>query len=348
MIKQPTFITGNPGPRIAIIKPDSNAGKRIVIAMQSFESTLCACQGLTKLRWTKTEPVFADVVVLPHGYPREQMDSWNARGKLLVEIVTDTADVPSDIGRFTLVYPFKAREALDLLTRIERRLTTPKNSPLAGADWGQLENPDGRGGDPWAFVESLRTIDSSPPQKTWFIGRKRGESLLWLCGDRPTYFVAPAAAQAIRNGSEQLDTMQLVPAVHGSTPDPVCESRPAIELRWFAGYHASAQPAPWLPPSAKYQLVHWPDFRVIAPARSQRRIAATLSFAPVSLKQLAERTDCPLEEVTRTLNALATCGAVSFVEADAANEPLGDSPATTRTRFRALFYDVRQFLRRRI
>jgi len=344
MISQPILIADKPGPRIALVDPAPSAGKQAATAMQLFDSMFWAFQGLTQLRWTKSAPLMADVIVVPQGFSREQLMTWNAHAKIVVEIIVDAAHAVAESGQYMLNYPFKAREALDLLAQLEVRLTTFSDAAAAGRARRQVNATDQAGEDSWQFVESLRTLDCSPWQKAWFVGQRRDESLFWLSGDCATYFTAPSTAKAIRSGDIQLSEVVLIPA-NGAKPDPVFRARSGIELRWFAGCQAGEELASWLPPTAQFRLTRWPDFKAILPAPSQVRIAAALNIEPVSLAQLMQRTDSSLPEATRTLNALAACNVISVIESGSvAKELPGSTSALPRKRVAAFFHDIRQRL----
>jgi len=343
MSSQPVFIVNRTGPRVALVDPAPNAGKHIATAMQLFDSMLWAFQGLTQLPWTKSAPLNADVIVVPQGFPEEQLMSWNADRKLVVEIVTVPTEPIPDLGQYVLTYPFKARQALELLLRLETRLTTPTDVAVVGRGQPQGNSPDHQRGK-WEFVEILRTLNPSLSQKDWFVGQRNGESLFWLSGDGLTYLTAPSTAQAIRSGTIDLSDVVLVPA-HGSKPNPILRARASIELRWFAGYYASEQLAPWLLSAMQYNLTRWPDFGAIRPAPSQIRIAAVLSIEPISLSQLVERSKSSLPEATRTLNALATCGALAVVESQSvAKRSPRKTSATPRKGFTRFFLEIRKHL----
>jgi hypothetical protein len=104
-------------------------------------------------------------------------------------------------------------------------------------------------------------------------------------------------------------------------------------LFWFATYHASAALAPWLEEKTSYRLLRWPDFGLVRASdevmrTAQIRICAALAETPGSIAATASRTQTAIEQATRTMNALASCGLIEPTTATI--EPArvaGQSPA---------------------
>jgi hypothetical protein len=169
--------------------------------------------------------------------------------------------------------------------------------------------------DPWIFLEALRMLWEVPNADVWLAGKLGKTTVLWLKGDGTEYSAEPAAVHAIRNGELPLYDVNLQT---GLPPPAHRAPRAATELLWFAGYHASSGLAPWLTATTHYRIARWPDFGLIRPLPTQIRATATLSKAALTLDELAERAQIPVDEAARMLNALSACRLLTAGSGDAA------------------------------
>jgi hypothetical protein len=196
--------------------------------------------------------------------------------------------------------------------------------------------------DEWRFVEALRTLRATQHPQVWIVARDSRGPVLWLQADGATYVAEPSTVQAIRRGAIQLSELTLH---DDSQPLGDPSPRPGAELYWFAGYHASDLPAPWLDSAARYRITRWPNFGWIRPLPSHIRVAAALAAAAADLRQIAFRAHVSMEEATRTLNALATCDIVAVVDSglEIAPQPR-QITAQPRGGFTAFLRNVRKHL----
>jgi hypothetical protein len=116
-------------------------------------------------------------------------------------------------------------------------------------------------------------------------------------------------------------------------------------LSWFAGYHASAELAPWLKPTVRYRVNRWPNFGLIRPLPAHIRVAAALTSAPARVDEIAGRAHVSSEEATRTLNALAVANVVVAAGDGAAPAQSSGLPAVgSRGGFATFLSNVRRHL----
>jgi hypothetical protein len=288
-----------PERRIALIKPPSTVEGKAAQAIQLMDSVLWAFKGTTRCEWTLAPPESADVIVVAHADTSEQVAEWKASGKLMVVVATDNdADVSSESR--VLVYPFRAMEVLALLERLDAEI----RSGASLKETSVVTTAAAEGGDPWIFVEALRTLRAVQNSEGWLVGRDGDTPLLWVKTDATGYFVDPSIAQALRRGQIDLSRLSLR---RGAQPAAGSFIRSGVELAWFAGFYASDRLAPWLIAEDRFRISRWPNFGLIRPPPSQIRVAATLAKTAVSLSELTARAQVPVDEATRTLNALATC-----------------------------------------
>jgi len=322
--------------RIALVKPASVIEEKITHALQLFDSILWAFQGTTRSTWTLVAPETAEVIVVHEGDPDERIGAWRASGKLIVEIsVRDRASSAA-----ALVYPFKASEVLALLERLD--------GPLNSQTDPQRENrsPDSgvprQSQEPWSFVETLRTIGEVQNAEAWLIARDAKVPCLWLRADGAVYVAEQSTIEAIRRGTLNLASLNLQKAV---PPERGPGPQPGSELSWFAGYHASAELAPWLKPTVRYRVNRWPNFGLIRPLPAHIRVAATLTSAPARVDEIAVRAHVSAEEATRTLNALAVANVVVAAGDEAAPARSSGLPAVgSRGGFATFLSNVRRHL----
>jgi hypothetical protein len=104
----------------------------------------------------------------------------------------------------------------------------------------------------------------------------------------------------------------------GQAPPSYRGSRSAVELQWFAGWHAGASRASWLDEATAYRVSRWPNFGLIRPNLSQIRATALLAATPLTLRELMKRGALSAEDAARTLNALDACGLLAAAERAAA------------------------------
>jgi hypothetical protein len=309
--------------RIALVKPRFSTDEQAGHAVQLFDSVLWVFNGTT--RWHIAPLDDAQVVVVHHSEPVAHLDTWQRAGKLIIKLSTDKTLHPA--GPRTLLYPFPAVQVLGMLERVEAEMEGWNDEPVAAPAAAAPTQP---GADPWSFVESLRTLRSLGNSTLWLECKgERGVSL-WIQGDGRRYFCDDDTAAAIRAGT--VDLSGLTP--NKSTPPPGnLTARPGQELFWFATYHASAALAPWLEEKTSYRLLRWPDFGLVRATdevirTAQIRICAALAETPASIAATATRTQTAIEQATRTMNALASCGLIE--PATATTEPAraaGQSPA---------------------
>jgi hypothetical protein len=288
--------------RIALVKPASVVEEKITHALQLFDSILWAFQGSTRCTWTLVAPEAAEVIVMHEGDPDQRIPAWRASGKLIVEIST------RDSSTSALVYPFRAAQALALLERLDGQLNS--QGDLHEANPSPDANVEKRSHEPWSFVETLRTIGEVQNSEAWLVARDVKVPCLWLRADGALYTAEPATIQAIRRGTLNLARLNLQ---KGAPPADGPSSRAGSELSWFAGYHASAELAPWLKPTARYRVTRWPNFGLIRPLPSHIRVAAALASTPARADEVAARASVSAEEATRTFNALAVANVLVAV-----------------------------------
>lgn len=299
--------------RIALVKPQFSTDEQAGHAVQLFDSVLWVFKGTT--RWQIAPIDDAEVVVVHHSEPAAHLDTWQRAGKRIIQLSTDKAQHPA--GPRTLLYPFPAVQVLSILEQMEAELEGWSDEPIVAP----VSAPSPPGTDPWSFVESLRTLRSLGSSTLWLECKGARGVSLWVQGDGRRYVCDKATAAAIRTGA--LDLSGLTPSK--STPPPGnLAPRPAHELFWFATYHASAALAPWLQEQTFYRLLRWPDLgRVRASDEltrtAQIRICAALADTPASIAAVAARTQTAVEQATRTMNALASCGLIE--PATATTEP---------------------------
>lgn len=290
--------------RIALVKPRFSADEQAGHAVQLFDSVLWVFKGTT--RWQITTIDDAQVVVVHHSEPNAHLENWQRAGKRIIKLSTNKTNHPA--GPRTLLYPFPAVQVLGMLESVDAEIEGWSEEPAAAP----ATVPAQRGSDPWSFVESLRTLRSVGNSTLWLECKGERGLSLWIQGDGRRYFCDAETADAVRAGT--LDLSGLTP--HKSTPPPSnLTARPGQELLWFATYHASAALAPWLEEKTSYRLLRWPDFgRVRASDEvtrtAQIRICAALADTPASITSVAARTQIVVEQATRAMNALASCGLI--------------------------------------
>ena len=300
-----------PERRIALIGPERVSEQRAAQAMKLLGSMFWAFKETERCNWTVYPPESADVVVVSHTVDPERFAAWKRSGKLMVVVAPDIdADIdPGMLAAPVLVYPFRAAEVLNLLGRLEQQLI----SSCEPHEILALESGNGGAANesatPWAFVETLRTLREVQNAEAWIEGRDGNTALLWLKGDGSYYAAEPSIVHAIRRGAIDLSWLHL----RGGSPPPDGPAvRAGIELAWFAGYHASEKPAPWLNPDKRFRLARLPEFDLIRPSHSQLRIVDILAETASDLTELAACSHVSLEEATRTLNALAACDVLAL------------------------------------
>jgi hypothetical protein len=312
-------------------------------ALQLFDSILWAFKGTTRSTWTTVAPEAADVIVVHQSDRDERIAAWKSSGKRVVEIATRQPSSESAVP--VLVYPFRAAQVLALLEKIDTELDSANdlqpNSGLAAGAAGSVGTRDPIT-DPWAFVETLRTIREVQNSEAWLVARDGRLPCLWLRADGVIYMAEPATVEAIRAGTLNLPGLTLQ---KGAPIAGALAPRPGTELSWFAGYHASARIAPWLKAQARYRVTRWPNFGLIRPLPAHIRVAAALASAPARLGEIAARARVSAEEATRTLNALAVADVVVAADGDAKPKPM---PRTTANQPRGGFTDFLRNMRKHL
>jgi len=284
--------------RIALVKPASVADEKVTHALQLFDSILWAFQGTSRTSWTVATPDAADVIVAYEADPDQRISAWRAAGRLIVEFAV------AEPTSAALIYPFRAAQVLALLERLDTQLKAQDEPPA-------VEVP--RVVDPWAFVETLRTIREVQNSQSWLLARDGKVPILWLRADAALYAAESATVQAIRRGTLNLARLDVHKSeLPGGGPTP----RAGTELSWFAAYHASATLAPWLSPTTRYRVTRWPNFGLIRPLPSHIRVAAALASTPARPAEITARANVSAEEAIRTLNALATANVVVAAEVE--------------------------------
>jgi hypothetical protein len=320
--------------RIALVKPASVVEEKIAHALQLFDSILWAFQGATRSTWTLVAPEAAEVIVVHEGDTDQRIPAWRAGGKLIVEI--SVLDNPS----CALVYPFKASQALALLERLDVQLNSQDAPQEANRrSEGDVARPTH---EPWSFVETLRTIAEVQNSESWLVARDAKVPCLWLRADGALYAAEQATIHAIRRGTLNLASLKLQKAAR---PEGGPNCRAGAELSWFAGYHASADLAPWLQPATRYRVTRWPNFGLIRPLPSHIRVAAALASTPARADEIAARASVSREEAARTFNALAVANVLVAVGDEVTPVQTSGPPATApRGGFAAFLSNVRRHL----
>jgi hypothetical protein len=292
--------------RIALVKPRFATDEQAGHAVQLFDSVLWVFKGTTRSSWQIAADDDAQVVVVHHSEPTARLDAWRSAGKIVIKLSTDETRHPA--GSHTLLYPFPAVQVLGLLERVEAEMDGKSDAHISPA----AATSNRQSSDPWSFVEALRTLRSVSNSTLWLECKgERGVSL-WIRGDGSRYFCDNSTAAAIRAGTIDLSGLTL----HKSAPAPDNVSpRSGLELFWFATYHASAALAPWLQETTAYRLLRWPNFGLVRASdetvrTAQIRIVAALADTPSSVVAVAARTQTPVEQVIRTMNALAGCALI--------------------------------------
>ncbi|MBL8265324.1 hypothetical protein [Steroidobacter sp.] len=328
MSTQSSSAGSGPERRIALIKP-SGGEEQAAHAVQLFDSVLWVFKGTTRSNWITTPAASADIVVVHHSEPANNLDRWTQQGKHIVVLSTDEKRHPA--GPRTLVYPFPAVQVLSMLERVEAemetRASTHTPTPAAPPPAPLKEKASKAGADPWSFVEALRTLRTVNNGSLWLMCKGAQGPFLWLRGDVGRYVCDGATAAAIR--ADTLDLSGL--ALQKGTPPPGnLPARPGDELFWFATYHASTSLAPWLNDKTLYRLIRWPDFGRLRVAdavelTAQLRIVAALETGAATLGKLAAQAQASVDQVARTLNALASCALIE------AAQVVSPPPKATRT-----------------
>jgi hypothetical protein len=314
-----------PERRIALIKPSANE-EQASHAVQLFDSVLWVFKGTTRSSWVTTPAASADIVVVHHSEPANNLARWRAEGKHIVVLSTDEKGHPA--GPRTLVYPFPAVKVLSMLEHVEAEMESntpaPPVAPVATAPI--KPRASGTNADPWSFVEALRTLRTVNNGTLWLMCKGPQGPFLWIRGDVGCYYCDGATAGAIRAGTLDLSGLSLQ---KGTPPPGNLPARLGEELFWFATYHASASLAPWLNDKTIYRLVRWPDLgRVRANDAAERttqiRVVAAFAAGPSALGKLAARAQTNIDAAARTLNALASCALIE------AAQPAPIAPKATR------------------
>ncbi len=282
-----------PERHIALIRPQSSGQEKPELAIQLLESMLWALQGTTRSNWiSATSPELADVVVVYESDRDQRLSGWKSANKEVVIIAGESAG-PAQPGENVLIYPFRATQVLELLNRLDELIALSTTAPVARL-----------GPQTWGFLEALRTLREVQNSEVWLVGKLDKMPVIWLKGDGTEYAADPVTLQSIRLGDLDLGAIKLQ---RGEAPPSHRSHNPAVELCWFAGYHAGTQLAPWLNPTARFRIKRWPDFGLIRPLPSQIRCTATLATSALTLNEIASRARLSMEEAIRTLNALAAC-----------------------------------------
>ena len=198
-----------------------------------------------------------------------------------------------------------------------------------------------------ALLEATRTVRTVRNSTFWLAARIDGAPLFWIRGDGALYSGSPNARTALREGKLASANVTIERV---TTPRETATAYPGDELAWFAGYHASASPAPWIGEHS-YRLIRWPDFgRLRSPdaltATCQLRVLSALDALPATAQELSKRARVTREQATRTLSALVLCG---FVEQQATQtaQRVQFSGARPAGGFRQFFRSLRKHLQRR-
>jgi hypothetical protein len=303
--------TPRPERRVALISPERVSEHRATQAMKLLKSMFWAFREANRCNWTVSSPESADVVVVSNMVEPERFARWKHSGKHMVVIAPDVdVDIEPDMlaAAHVLVFPFRSTEVLNLLDRVERQLSPPSESdevappetdPVAAANVNAT---------PWAFVETLRALQEVQNADAWLVGRDGGTAVLWIKGDGSYYAAEPSIVHAIRRGAIDLSWLRLRQEAPPFDGPP---TRAGIELAWFAGYHASDKPAPWLNLEKRFRMQRRPDLDLIKPSESQARVVNILAETASDLTELAACAQVSFEEAARTLNALAACDALA-------------------------------------
>ena len=328
--------SSRPQRRIALIKPRFAADEQAGHAVQLFDSVLWVFKGTTQLNWLASTADDAHLLVVHHTEPAAHIETWRRAGKSIITLSTDETNHP--VGPRTLLYPFPAAQVLSMLERVEAEMdggtaSVKPESPAAA--------PGQQRGDPWSFVEALRTLHTLSNSTLWLECKGTRGTLLWIRGDGQRYFCDDSTAGAIAAGGIDLSGLTLQ---KGTTPPNSLQARAGSDLLWFAAYHASAELAPSLSEQTSLRLLRWPDFgrvraRDEASRTAQLRIVAALAESPLSVAALLRRAQANVEHTMRTVNALTSCALVETANASAATAvvPKERSPAPAG--------GLRQFLR---
>src|SRR5262245_21593670 len=106
--------------RIALVERASpsldDGDQRQLHAMRLLDTMLWVLKGTTRDTWSTASPEDADIVVVHRAGDPSHAASWKARGKLVVEIASETDTESSD--DHVLTYPFPAKRVLELLEKL--------------------------------------------------------------------------------------------------------------------------------------------------------------------------------------------------------------------------------------
>ena len=314
-----------PERRIALIKPTAGE-EQASHAVQLFDSVLWVFKGTTRSIWVTTPATAADIIVVHHSEPANNLARWRNEGKHIVVLSTDEQRHPA--GPRTLVYPFPAVKVLSMLEHVEAEMesTAPVPAPTAVETAPIKERVARSGADPWSFVEALRTLRTVNNSTMWLMCKGSQAPFLWIRGDAACYHCDGATTGSIRAGSLDFSGLSLQ---KGAPPPGNVPARPGDELFWFATYHASTQLAPWLNDKTVYRLIRWPDLGRLrvndaAERTAQIRVIAALTAGPATLRKLAARGQTTIDAAARTLNALASCALIEVAQ------PVPAAPKVTR------------------
>ncbi|HEY5757428.1 MAG TPA: hypothetical protein VIU34_16475 [Steroidobacter sp.] len=300
-----------PERRIALIKPSANE-EQAGHAVQLFDSVLWVFKGTTRSSWVTTPAATADIIVVHHSEPANNLARWRDEGKHIVVLSTDEKRHPA--GPRTLVYPFPAVKVLSMLEHVEAEMESGTTVPRAATVASAPSKPRATtsSADPWSFVEALRTLRTVNNSTLWLTCKGPQGPFLWIRGDVASYYCDAATAGAIRAGTLDLSGLSLQ---KGTPPPGNLPARPGEELFWFATFHASPSLAPWLHDKTVYRLVRWPDLGRLrandaAERTAQIRVIAALAAGPSALSRLSANVD----GTARTLNALASCALIETAQ----------------------------------
>lgn len=272
-------------------------------AMQLLSSMLWAFKGTTRSSWEISAPEEADVVVFHGDDPDGRLPGWQANGKLAVEIATSAQS--SGSGSRSLIYPFRAAQALALLEQLDAELESADalNHAMV-SHTGEFKRVS-PGEECWSFVDALRTLRAYSGGERWWAAVQDSQPVLWVKSGGTVYLADSATVQALRQGSLRIQELRMQAGAPPAIGEP---PRGGSELIWFAAYYASDRLAVALSERARYRMTRWPNFGAIRPPVAQVRVAAALSGHAIDLSQVASRARLPVGDAARTFNALSALG----------------------------------------
>ena len=265
----------------------------------------------TSLDWQIGPPERADVLVVGSHANEDQLQAWQASGKVWIAVICPHETRP--LTPHTLQLPIRVFPLLSLLTELEQLPQLQSRSRVARASAIEAPNADTQ----WRFAQRLRKMALSIEHGKWL----RIDSI-YLRDDARFFAADEVTISKLRSGPMKWSGQELTVA---RPPDGLL-TVPVDELAWFVGWWADGQKlAPWLDKNHSYRLRHWPDFGSLRGSQLQFRMAALIAARAWTVDELVHSRGLSAESVIRFLNAASLSGAL--IACTAAATPMPPKPA---------------------